>query len=92
MALGVKTSLTSQKLLLALEKLCMLRTHKHKFLVRVVRLELFQNQCYVKLNFKIFELFTIFFNDGQCEEEDGQGEQEEGCHCSLEDEYSSERH
>ena len=81
-----KTSLTSQKLLLATEKLCTLRTHIQKFPVRVSRLELSQNQCYVryhtKLIFRISEFFAIFFDDGQCEEEDGQGEQEEGCHRS----------
>ena len=60
-----KTSLTSQKLLLAPEKLCTLRTHIHKVPVTVVRIKHSQNQCYVryhtKLIYRISEFFAIFF-------------------------------
>ena len=61
--LHFKTSLTSQKLLFP-EKLWTSRTHIHKFPVRVSRLELSQNQCYVryhtKLIFRISEFFANF--------------------------------
>ena len=37
---------------------------------------------HTKLIFRISEFFAIFFDVGQYVEEDGQGEQEEGCHRS----------